>query len=145
MFYYTYKTTNIINGNFYIGVHKTSNLDDNYLGSGKILKTAIKKYGAENFKKEILKMHDSQEEMYKHEAQIVNESFISRPDTYNIKLGGLGGFDYVNQTLSTEDRQARSEYAAKRFQAKMKDPFFYMDWYTKMTEGKLRKKCQNQL
>ncbi|ADJ19441.1 homing endonuclease [Acinetobacter phage 133] len=140
MFYFTYKTTNIKNGNFYVGVHKTSNLYDNYLGSGKVLKTAIKKYGPENFHTEILKVHYNQEDMYKHEASIVTEEFLTRPDTYNVKLGGKGGFDYVNQTLSKEDRQARSEYASRRFQLKMQDPFFYMDWYTKMTEGRLRKK-----
>ena len=38
-----YKTTNLINGKFYIG--KDSKNDPNYLGSGKILKKAFKKYG----------------------------------------------------------------------------------------------------
>jgi hypothetical protein len=47
-----YCTTNIINGKKYIGSNSKS--DPKYLGSGVLLKKAIKKYGKENFKKIIL-------------------------------------------------------------------------------------------
>lgn len=47
-----YKTTNLINNKIYVG--KDSHNDSNYFGSGTILVKAIKKYGKENFKKEIL-------------------------------------------------------------------------------------------
>ena len=60
--YYIYKTTNLINGKYYVGFHKTSDPFDNYLGSGVRLIDAIKKYGVENFKKEILFEFDTQEE-----------------------------------------------------------------------------------
>jgi group I intron endonuclease len=47
-----YKTTNLINGKIYIGQHMKNNSE--YLGSGKALKCAIKKYGKENFVRETL-------------------------------------------------------------------------------------------
>ena len=47
-----YKTTNKITGHFYIGLNTTS--QRNYLGSGVDLKKQVKKYGKENFIKEIL-------------------------------------------------------------------------------------------
>ena len=88
MYYYLYKITNLINGKIYIGVHRTYHLNDGYMGSGKNIQNAIKKYGIENFEKEILKWFESEEEMYDEEAEIVNEDFIKRNDTYNIIEGG---------------------------------------------------------
>lgn len=55
MIYCLYQTTNLVNGKIYVGIHQSQSLDDAYLGSGKLLKAAIKKYGRKNFKREILK------------------------------------------------------------------------------------------
>ena len=65
--------------------------DDGYMGSGNAIRGAIKKYGRENFKKELLVYFNTLEEAYEVEAMIVNEFFITRKDTYNMKCGGLGG------------------------------------------------------
>lgn len=99
LYFTVYQTTNLINGKIYIGMHKTRNLDDDYLGSGKVLNQAIKKYGRKNFKREILFLFHTEEEMRQKEAEIVTLAFIARKDTYNLTCGGKGGFYYINNVL----------------------------------------------
>jgi hypothetical protein len=97
--YYTiYKITNQVDGKIYIGSHKTKDLNDSYMGSGKYLKYAQEKYGIENFEKEILFAFETPEEMYLKEAELVNEEFIATENTYNLKVGGFGGWDYLNSS-----------------------------------------------
>jgi hypothetical protein len=92
MFYTIYKITNQINGKYYIGKHQTKNLDDGYMGSGKVLKHAIAKYGIENFRKEILHIFDNEAEMNAKEKELV----VVSEATYNLLEGGKGGFGYIN-------------------------------------------------
>ena len=90
MYYIIYKTTNLINGKYYIGKHQTENLDDGYLGSGVALKKAIKKYGKENFNREIICFCENDEEMDNKEIEIVDSSIVEDPNSYNLGLGGEG-------------------------------------------------------
>ena len=94
MHYIIYKTTNLVNGKFYIGKHKTKNLDDGYIGSGKLLKRAIKKYGLDQFKTEILEICPTEAHMNLAEKIYV----VTDPEvSYNLCSGGAGGFEYINK------------------------------------------------
>ena len=97
MKYYTiYKITNKINGKFYIGKHITENLFDDYMGSGKLIKKAIQKYGIHNFQKDILKIYDNE-----HDMNIAETLLIDLKDnlSYNLQPGGIVGWKYVMKTI----------------------------------------------
>jgi hypothetical protein len=97
MFFYLYQITNLVNNKIYIGVHSTKDINDGYMGSGVNIQSAIKKYGIKNFNKVILFTFDNVEDMYAKEKEIVTEEFLLRKDTYNLRIGGTGGFDYINK------------------------------------------------
>ena len=65
MYGYTYKTTNLINGRVYIGQHKYNGWDKKYIGSGKILRIALKKYGRKNFKCVLIENCETKEDLDK--------------------------------------------------------------------------------
>ena len=67
MYGYIYKTTNLINNKIYIGQHKKSTFDNKYYGSGKLITLAIKKYGKENFKVELIDIADNLSELTEKE------------------------------------------------------------------------------
>lgn len=90
-YYLIYQITNNINGKIYIGQHQTYDINDGYMGSGVHLQRSIQKYGIENFSKTILFQCSSLEEMNQKEAELVNEEFVKRDDTYNVIVGGSNG------------------------------------------------------
>jgi len=102
MFYYIYKITNINNGKFYVGSHKTENLNDEYFGSGIYLKRFIQQHGKENFKKEILSYHNSLEEMLAAENALLND--IKNTDTYNLKYCAMGGNTKVKYNIDEKKK-----------------------------------------
>ena len=91
IYYYLYEVTNLVNGKTYIGQHITDDLEDGYLGSGKALKSAIKKYGRDKFKKEILLFAQNEQALNILEMMAVTPEFCARKDNYNLKEGGSGG------------------------------------------------------
>jgi hypothetical protein len=91
-----YQITNLVNAKYYIGVHACGVLCSRetqcpYMGSGLGIKAAIKKYGQDNFKRDVLAEHDDVQFLYQLEAAVVNEAFVKRSNTYNRKVGGKGG------------------------------------------------------
>jgi len=95
-YHYIYKTTDLRNGNFYIGAHSTNDLNDGYLGSGTRLRRAIKKHGKDKFNLEILEYFDSRKLLMERESEIVNLGLIKDEKCMNLKPGGRGGFSIEN-------------------------------------------------
>ena len=87
MFYTIYKTTNKLNGKWYIGCHITDILNDDYLGSGTILKNAINKYGKNVFEREFLFFAFDEESMLWAEKELVITKDKDNM-SYNIVDGG---------------------------------------------------------
>lgn len=53
-YFYIYKTTNNITGEYYVGKYKTTYLHDGFMGEGDYMQSAVDKYGIENFSKELI-------------------------------------------------------------------------------------------
>jgi group I intron endonuclease len=159
--FYVYMTTNLINGKSYIG-KRAGRLDDNYMGSGTHLNSAIQKYGKDNFKKAILEVCDSDDHSYEREAYWVEfYDAVKSPNFYNLCGGGVGTGSGENhpcygKPLSDEHRRKISENHAGYWKGKThsdetkrkmsevkashKNPFYGQthtnEWKRKMSEAK---------
>ena len=91
-YHFIYKTTNVLNGKYYYGMHSTDNLNDGYLGSGRRLRHSLNKYGKENHKVEQLEFLPNRKALIEREKEIVNLNEIAKENCMNLVLGGEGGF-----------------------------------------------------
>lgn len=122
-----YKTTNLINGKFYIGQDSKNNPE--YLGSGKLLHRAINKHGIENFKKETLEVCSSKKHLNEREIYWI-EKTEAKKYGYNIADGGHGGNTYneeISQRISKQfkNRKVSKETIEKRKATRAKNPEKY--------------------
>lgn len=146
MFYTVYRTINAVNNKEYVGFHKIPSLDyilfeksaegsifkDGYLGSGKLLKKALEKYGPLAMYQELLLVTECKEEAQSFEREIVNVEYVHRDDTYNVSLGGNvcilvgkhNGFYGKKHTPETIDR-----IQASRNKTKAETPFGWSKSY----------------
>jgi len=90
---YIYKTTNTINGKIYVGQsQRPINESKRYFGSGKLLIFAIKKYGKNNFKKEIIDTATNIETLNDKERYWIKKLNSQNKNIgYNIDGGGNDG------------------------------------------------------
>ena len=123
--YYIYRITNNINHKTYIGQHKYCKsllVEDGYMGSGVILKKAQKKYGIENFSKEIITIA-----MSKSEANVLEKYYIAKERNentygcYNVADGGQGGghkgrhhTEYAKKRISESEKGHRPSFCRPR-------------------------------
>jgi hypothetical protein len=124
--YNVYITTNTVNKKFYIGVHRTKNLDDGYMGCGHYrgrklreqldtrLYRALRKYGDDAFITEVIHSFDNEVDAYKKEKELID---ITNKNCYNDKPGGIGGFHpstNKGRVLTEKERMRLSESAKIR-------------------------------
>lgn len=102
-----YKTTNLINGKIYIGQDSKNN--PKYLGSGVIFLKALKKYGKENFKKEIIDTALTIDELNDKEIFWINENNSTNQIIgYNVSFGG-SGITLPKEVLLKKSEKAKKE------------------------------------
>lgn len=131
-YFIIYKTTCVITNRFYIGMHKTKNLQDGYLGSGKVLRNSINKYGRKNHIFEILEYLPDINSLIDKERQIVNEDLIKESLCMNLKVGGLGGGGFWNEEHRIKCQSAGGKATVKNLYSlhieKLKDPIYKEKW-----------------
>jgi group I intron endonuclease len=147
-----YITTNLITGKKYIGKDIFNN--PKYIGSGKILKRSIRKYGKHNFTKEIIDNANTKKELEQKEIFWIEKyNAVMDSNFYNIATGGNGGKlgDIVNKKRSislmghkvseeTKDKirkKAIGRKATKETRQRMSDTQSKIEknWLKKYTKG----------
>lgn len=103
-YHYIYRVTCNVTGKYYIGMHSTSNLEDGYFGSGKILKRSLNKYGKDNHSIEVLEWLSDRSSLKLREKEIVNESLLTDSMCMNLTIGGEGGAIFKGRTHSDETK-----------------------------------------
>lgn len=118
MYGYIYKTTNLVDGKIYIGQKKSPKfLGKGYLGSGKVLKQAVSKYGEDNFKVELIEEIDCVEKMDEREIYwIAQYNATNREIGYNRSKGGN-----VNRTMVGENNPFYGKHHSEETRKKMSE------------------------
>lgn len=113
---YVYKMTNILNNKIYVGKRKSVVFDEQYWGGGKIITSAVRKYGKESFTREILEWCSSKTQLDERERFWIAELHARDLNIgYNLAEGGEGGITYVGENpqkgklVSDESRQKMSD------------------------------------
>lgn len=118
---FIYMTTNMIDGKRYIGQHKGYEYDE-YLGSGVRIVNAVKKYGKENFKREIICYCDTQEELDEQEIYWIKYyDAANSEDFYNIAEGGNGT---CKTTGLTEEQEAERRRKISKAMSGPENPMY---------------------
>ncbi len=146
LYHFVYETKNNINGMIYVGCHSSTNIDDEYLGSGRDLLKDIPIFKRSNFSRKILSMLSTRAEALDVESKIVNHKFVERHDTYNLRIGGglaAGiGKDHASYgTKHSAETKARMSESGKKkvftedHRARINKKQVGLEFYTNGTES----------
>lgn len=110
MYGFIYVTTNLVNGKKYLGQSSFKRKRKTfYFGSGKALKSAIKKYGKQNFIREEIFYAETKEELSDAEIFYINFfDCVNNSSWYNIAEGGYATRGFSGKTHTKESNLKRS-------------------------------------
>ncbi len=109
-----YETVNRVNGKKYIGVHRCEDYEDFYLGSGNLIKSAVAKYGADNFYRHILFVYDNAVEAFNKEKELVTTEIVDSDEYYNLVTGGSGN---VTQNIVKNNKKVICHQTGEIFES----------------------------
>lgn len=110
-YFYTYLvvlTEGSLKGKVYFGKHITKNINDSYIGSGKILCSYLKKY-PNGYYREIIDYYNSKEELAQAEYELI-QPHLGKEYCINLKKGGDGVCSYI----ITEETKEKMREGHKR-------------------------------
>lgn len=110
-------------------MHSTNEIEDKYLGSGKVLRYSISKHGKENHKREILEIFSNREDVRQTEQEIVNEALLKDKFCMNLCKGGQA----PKEATETEFERKSASQRLAWSQPGMKEK-----------RGKIQKEAQNR-
>jgi len=122
---YVYLITNKINGKKYIGSSRKNQIDENYYGSGKVIKDALKKYGKNNFQRDILWEG-------KGNARDIETYFLEKVNAANNPL-------YYNMTNDARGNNIHKEETKKTVSEKLTGRKYSQEVCDKISKAKLGK------
>jgi hypothetical protein len=109
-YHFIYKTTNLLNGKYYYGMHSTDNLNDGYYGSGKRLKYSINKYGKENHIVVQLEFLPDRKSLIEREKLLIDLNEVAKEKCMNLRIGGSGGLLGLPEETIKRIRKGASEF-----------------------------------
>ena len=133
--HYIYKTTCVITGRWYVGMHSCYDINDGYMGSGVVLRRSIRKYGVENHVKEILEFLPTREALVLREREIVNKELIGDGKCMNLKEGGYGGGGFWNE----EHRVKAQKCGGYSLREKLINDEIFFEHHSKMSSDRMKK------
>jgi len=106
-FHILYKTTCLVTGQWYIGMHSTDDLDDWYLGSGRWILNSIRKHGVQNHRRDIIELCLNRAFLCEREEQTVTRSLLEDSFCMNLIVGGSSNVFPIGQTSRERMRLAK--------------------------------------
>lgn len=112
---YIYRVTNMLNDKTYIGQHKIFATETwtKYMGSGRLIKQALRKYGSQNFRKELLCYADSKPELNVLEKKYIEYELLANKAEYNVMNSEIN-MQIRMKDLNIDDEKLLSMYLDKK-------------------------------